>query len=461
LSQAAIPGASGASTGNTLSDAIVDATRQLAQPREAPGSSQRDNHVGATTDASRPTKNTANVSQPSEDTGKELMEGLQVENDEIVQMINENEGATDNNLCRLVARVLLKQDAICRTLQGMKHTRRTVGSGSALPGDGSGSAPSPGDGPGSSPPRGDGPTPTSNGQRPPRTSPPQASEPNTIRREMNKLLKRKNNKQPLPPPPPPEIRYPTEENFGIRWEEMEKCLFNRMAADVVTEYLRRHWEAEALTKSELGELPRMVSDHIRYLCRTWKNVHREDAEDYKKAQLLSAAAASRRATLYESRLKIIDRFPSALNMHRNLIVRLGLAGTSSDEEDPSESRVFYIKRRPELSSRVNILKSQLDLAYNLYCKGPGSKGSQMHTRVPSDKVSTRPLWVQGLPVTCLSRAWFNTLSEPEKEFYQFVGHRYDYTFPAALLKRSKIGREPHMMTPSDDEPEDNDGDEDM
>ncbi|KAG9120426.1 hypothetical protein FRC07_004086 [Ceratobasidium sp. 392] len=233
-----------------------------------------------------------------------------------------------------------------------------------------------------------------------------------------------------------------------------------MAANVIAEQLRRNWEAEALTKSELDELPRMVSDHIRYLCRTWKNAHCEDAEDYKKAQLLSAAAASRRATLYESRLKVIDRFPSTLNMHRNLIIRLGLSGTSSNEEDPAGNRVFYIKRQPEHSSRVTILKSQLDLAYNLYCKGPGSKGSQMHTRVPSDKVSKRSLWVQGLPVTCLSHAWFATLSKPEKEYYQFVGHAYDYAFPAALLKRSKIGREPHMMAVSDDELEDS-GDEDI
>ncbi|KAG9120427.1 hypothetical protein FRC07_004087 [Ceratobasidium sp. 392] len=216
-------------------DLMANATRQLAQPRETPGSSQCDRHTNTTTDTRRPTENTADASRPSglnqdmdRDTGEEVMEGLQAENDEI-------------NLCRLVARVLQKQDAICRTLQGMKHTRRTAGSESAPPGDGSGPPPSPGAGSGSAPPPGNGPTPASNDQRPPRTSPPQAGEPvnwdqtvrstqpagrqprvarrilisNTIRREMNKLLKRKNNKQSLPLPPPPEIRYPTEENFGI------------------------------------------------------------------------------------------------------------------------------------------------------------------------------------------------------------------------------------------------------
>ncbi|KAG9074889.1 hypothetical protein FS749_013499 [Ceratobasidium sp. UAMH 11750] len=357
--------------------------------------------------------------------------------------------------------MLQKQDAICWTLQGIKASRR---------------------------PAAEGPDPAPGNQPPPRTSPPQPDKPvnwdqsvpstepagrqhrvarrilicEAICENINKLLKReKKKKDPLPPPPPDEIRYPTIENFGIRWEEMEKSLFNQMAATIVFEQVCKNWQADPLTKSELEELPAMASEHIRYLCRTWKDSQRVDAVDFKKAQLLSASAASRRATvgdvvllpqLYESRLKIIDHFPSALNMHRNLIIWLGIAGTSSDQEDPGRKGVFLIKRRPELSSQGHILKSKLDLAYMLYCKGPGSKGSAMHTREPLDKVSARPLWVQGLLVTCLSCVWLHTLSKPEREFYQFVRHKYNYAFPDELLKRN-FGRDPLAMTGSDDEME--------
>ncbi|KDN37571.1 hypothetical protein RSAG8_10088, partial [Rhizoctonia solani AG-8 WAC10335] len=178
----------------------------------------------------------------------------------------------------------------------------------------------------------------------------------------------------------------------------------------------------------------MVSEHIRYLCRVWRTAHKEDAEVSRQAALKRASASSRRSTLYASRLKVIDRFPQALGIHRNLVVQLGRGGTSSDEEDPERKGVYLIRRRPELSSKVAVLKSKLDLAYGLYCKGPGSRGSQMHTREPSNLVSQRPMNVEGLPITCLS------------------GHKYDYRFPDVLLRRN-FGRDPHTMEISEDEAE--------
>lgn len=78
--------------------------------------------------------------------------------------------------------------------------------------------------------------------------------------------------------------------------------------------------------------------------------------------------------------------------------------------------------------------SKLDAANNLYYKGPGSKGSHVHHRVRSDLISNRPFRIEGLPITCMSRAWLSELDEAEKEFYMFHPHRYDYSFPEALLK---------------------------
>jgi hypothetical protein len=118
-----------------------------------------------------------------------------------------------------------------------------------------------------------------------------------IRKALLELLKRVNNKEPLPPPPPDEIRYPTAENFGIRWKDMEKSLFNRLAARVVMEHVCKNWQGDQLTESETADLPVQISEHIRYLCRSWKKAQRDDAEALRRIELKNASAATRRATV--------------------------------------------------------------------------------------------------------------------------------------------------------------------
>ncbi|KAG8735027.1 hypothetical protein FRC10_011078 [Ceratobasidium sp. 414] len=182
-----------------------------------------------------------------------------------------------------------------------------------------------------------------------------------------------------------------------------------------------------------------------------------------KAFRLKCASANSRAhagkvdgtfyQLFESRLKIIDRFPTALGRHRALIVHLGIEGTSSDVEEPSppEQRGYLVKRRVELSSKVKTLKNKLDLAYNLYYKGPGSKGSQMHRRRPSGKPSDRSFMIEGLPITCVSREWLRALSKPEREFYEFVPHDYNYSFLDERLK--------HLARPTEIEVDSTEGED--
>ncbi|KAG9121132.1 hypothetical protein FRC07_003038 [Ceratobasidium sp. 392] len=447
----------GAGTSATpANDTINHATRQLAQPRDTPGSSQQ-NHANTATHASQTENLEPNMEVGDED---EAFESLQAEHDKVLESLYGGDGENGEPdmvkhlLCRLMARVIQKQDALNRSLQGIKQSRGSTG---------------------------EGPSATTSSSLPPRPFPPQPSEKENwdqsvphnepagrqprlarkvlisrvIRKTIMVLLKRTEKTQPLPPSPPDEIRYPTAENFGIRWEEMEKSLFNRLAAKVVVAQVCKEWKGSPLTEQESNELPGMVSEHIRYLCRCWKMSQKENAEALKRAQLKKAAAASRRATLYESRLKIIHKFPTALSKHRHLITRLGLSGTSSDEEDPTRKGVYLIKRRPELSTHIQVLKRhaiKLDLAYSLWCKGPGSKGSQMHTRVPSDLATERVLNVTGLPVTCISGVWYNELTQPERDIYQFAPHRYDYTFPEILLTRN-IGRHPNMIVTSDEEEE--------
>ncbi|KAG8712256.1 hypothetical protein FRC08_014828 [Ceratobasidium sp. 394] len=273
-----------------------------------------------------------------------------------------------------------------------------------------------------------------------------------------KLLDVKSYQPPFSPLPD-EIRFPTPQNFGIRWEEKETSLFNSLAANIIADQLSRDWENDPLTKSEQDELPAMAREHIRYLCRIHGDSLKPDAATLKKVRLENAISK-----LYENRLKVLDRFPNALMKHRNLIVQLGLQGTSSDEEgpgQPGQPKVYWIKRRQELSTRVQVLKSKLDLVYSLYFKGPGSKGSQVHARMPSEKVSKRPLKVEGLPITCLNRTWLRSLSEPEREFYRFEGHVYDYSFPDELLKQTFVGRNPDSIVLSDEEDANEEEDEEL
>ncbi|KAG8714619.1 hypothetical protein FRC11_007777 [Ceratobasidium sp. 423] len=252
-----------------------------------------------------------------------------------------------------------------------------------------------------------------------------------IRGTLGSMLKRTSNREPLPHPPPASLRAPTNNEFGIRYEENERSPFNQMAANVVAERIIRD-QLDLLTAAEKLELRRKVTKHIKYLCRRYKDENCSDAEEFNRRRLKRCSAGSRKRQLYETRLQTLDRFPAALGKHRRLIVHLGVDGTSSDEEDHRSPGIYKIKMKPELSSKVTQLKRNLDFVYNLYFKGPGSKGSQVHRRVPSNLVSNRPFTIEQLPVTCVSRAWFQGLELPEREFFRFQPHKYDYSFPTSL-----------------------------
>ncbi|KAG8775947.1 hypothetical protein FRC12_001179 [Ceratobasidium sp. 428] len=441
------------------SAALAESTRGLAQPRDPIGGS-----------SSRTTVQPSNTEMADAD---DALDGAcQREQDEIMKNLYEGNLEDENGpdmrqMYRLVEKVFLKQDAI---LRGLRQSRSAPngGNGSSQPGNGS-SQPAPGTGPSSN--------------QPPRTSPhqppkkvnwdqgvpstePAGRQPRLARRVLIQkeirltivgLLKLDTTK-PKPPLPLPaaEIRFPTAENFGIRWEEKEQSMFNLLAAKLVVEQVCRAWKHARLTQAEKEELPAMVREHIRYMCRIHINALKPDAQAIKKIQLKNASAASRRQTLYESRLKVLDRFPELMK-HRNLFIRLGLQGTSSDEEDPNQPKVYLIKRIKELSTRVQILKSKIDKVYILWLKGAGTKGSQMHCRVSSDKVSERSINVEGLPITCLNRAWFRSLSAPERDFYHFEAHVYDYSFPDELLDRRVTGRTPDSIVMSEDDADANAG----
>ncbi|CAE6433989.1 unnamed protein product [Rhizoctonia solani] len=253
-----------------------------------------------------------------------------------------------------------------------------------------------------------------------------------IRETIFRLLSRTSVHDPLPPPPPLAIPVPTRLKYGVRWQESSKSTYNRLAAQVVAETIMTE-QPGMLSDDEAAELPSMVSKHIKYLCRCYRDQNREDAEDFNARRLNRCGAGTRKRQLFATRLQVLDMFPSSLGKHRHLIAHLGVDGTSSDEEEPKGSGIYKIKNKPQLSSKVTFLKRDLDHVYQLYFKGPGSKGGQVHRRIPSSIDSTRAFLIQGLPLSCVSRAWYQGLGSAEKEFYQFSPHTYNFSFPTSLL----------------------------
>ncbi|KAG9099105.1 hypothetical protein FS749_002121 [Ceratobasidium sp. UAMH 11750] len=124
----------------------------------------------------------------------------------------------------------------------------------------------------------------------------------------------------------------------------------------------------------------------------------------------------------------------ALAKHGCLIETLGLEGTSSDEEDTTRPGVYLVKCRKQLSPQVRQLKRQLDLAYSIHFKGPGSKGNQLRKRIDTGLVSNRRLKITGLPISCMDQGWLSTLTDVEKDMYKFREMQYDFSFPQELLK---------------------------
>jgi hypothetical protein len=78
---------------------------------------------------------------------------------------------------------------------------------------------------------------------------------------------------------------------------------------------------------------------------------------------------------------------------------------------------------------------QLDQAYSIRFKGPGSKGSQNRARVFTGLKSTRKFRITGLPISCLDPEWLSTLTGAHKEIYDIqLDEDYDFDFPAEFLQ---------------------------
>ncbi|QRV74464.1 hypothetical protein RhiJN_02478 [Ceratobasidium sp. AG-Ba] len=245
-----------------------------------------------------------------------------------------------------------------------------------------------------------------------------------------------NDTNRLPPGPPPEVAAPTAAAFYLKWDESQKSEFNATAARIVAKRVVDDYSelvkcAEGV--EDIDDVFDLVTEHIKYLrtCFRRQNVPKVTAKEPQRHR--STNATSRKHTLYKHRLKIIDAVP-ALARHGRLIEQLGIEGTSSDEETARKG-TYHVKRKKQLSSKVQHLKKQLDQAYAIRYKGPGSKGSQLRRRIDTGLVSTRQFKVTGLPLSCMDPAWLAKLTDVQKELFRFNEKLvYDFSFPVELLE---------------------------
>ncbi|KAG8723176.1 hypothetical protein FRC09_004422 [Ceratobasidium sp. 395] len=177
----------------------------------------------------------------------------------------------------------------------------------------------------------------------------------------------------------------------------------------------------------------MVTYHIKYLRARYRRQTDPHYISKEKQRLLDASARTRKRTLYNHRLQMINEVP-ALRVHGRLFETMGLDGTSSDEEDRSRGRgIYVIRRRKQFSPQLNHLKNQIDESFSIRFKGPGTKGNQMRKRIDVGVFSKRRLKVKGLPISVMNPTWLVGLTDVQKAMYEFRDMQYKYVFPEELL----------------------------
>ncbi|KAG8683254.1 hypothetical protein FRC08_014397 [Ceratobasidium sp. 394] len=170
-----------------------------------------------------------------------------------------------------------------------------------------------------------------------------------VRVVIDELLKVK-DKNRLPPGPPPEVAAPTAAAFYFRWDESEKSEFNAIAARVVALRVIKEWPS----LSDVDEIFDMATTHFKYLRACYRRQTVPEVAAKEPHRHRAANANTRKHTLYKHQLHIIRTIP-ALAKHGQLIEKLGIEGTSSDEEGP-RSGVYLVRRKKQLSSKVQHLK---------------------------------------------------------------------------------------------------------
>ncbi|KAG8794490.1 hypothetical protein FRC12_024096 [Ceratobasidium sp. 428] len=128
---------------------------------------------------------------------------------------------------------------------------------------------------------------------------------------------------------------------------------------------------ESCPEDEHDNIFDMAIKHIQYLKKLYKRQRLPDGDPDELARRLHCSADTRMRTLFEQRLKVTKTIPG-LQRHRQLIVELGVAGTSSNKEDLNNPGHYLVKRRKELLTNVRELKKYV--TFNFVLKASLLKG---------------------------------------------------------------------------------------
>ncbi|KAG8755839.1 hypothetical protein FRC11_005736 [Ceratobasidium sp. 423] len=245
-----------------------------------------------------------------------------------------------------------------------------------------------------------------------------------------KALGHPQHKSPLPPGPPPEIDLPTLEWFFINWYKDINDNFNQMVCAIITQQVIEDW-LMLFSMSNWDDIFQMVKAHIKYLIKAYKCQELGCNDPSKCTRLLQAAATHRKHMTYCQCLFVTKIVPK-LNTHRQLLIDLGIDGTSSNEEDPKCPGHYYVKKIKQLSSNIQELKQLFDHTFETLQQGPGTKGSRGRKHICRRLVSNRKFHIQGLLVNCLNQKWYQKLMKMQKLYYKFAQYKYNFAFPKEL-----------------------------
>ncbi|KAG8733295.1 hypothetical protein FRC10_000303 [Ceratobasidium sp. 414] len=171
-----------------------------------------------------------------------------------------------------------------------------------------------------------------------------------IRQAILALLGRKTRKELLSDGPPDNIAAPSESMFYVKWTEREKSQFNKVAANVVATNVIQDWPA-LCSEDDRDSIRDMATQDIRYLIKLYKRQRLPLSDPKEAARRLQCSVDTQRRTLFEQWLKTVLAI-KGLEKHRQLIVELGIQGTSSDEEDKNNSGHYLVKQCKELSNET-------------------------------------------------------------------------------------------------------------
>ncbi|KAG8793280.1 hypothetical protein FRC12_003285 [Ceratobasidium sp. 428] len=253
-----------------------------------------------------------------------------------------------------------------------------------------------------------------------------------IRTRFLSAFKIKSTKEGIPDGPPDNVTEPTLENFYIKWDESVHSVFNQTACDLIIGQLFAEFPT-LFNDDSYDQLSKMVKSHAKYLMRAYRWQQLPSGHPVDETRHLNSSANRRMHTLFNHRMHVIDTIPQ-LNMHRDLFVRLGIDGTSSDEEDPDVPGQYRVKKIKQLSSSVRDLKQNVDDLFEVLEKGRKTQGSRGRKRVRTNEPSSRTFRIKGLPENCLNRVWMHRLSASQKGWYKFSDYEYKFVFPEELLK---------------------------